>query len=208
MTSRGITISVTGLAFIGLAFALGSCGSDYCIAGFGPCRFEGAGTSTDSGKPSMTSSSPTAVALGSATFAASGGTPTYTFTVPSGCGTINGSGAFTGGSLAGCCVVRVADAAGKFTELPILILSSTSPGGASPPAIASSVLTVVASGSASFTATNGTSPYTFTVATGLGSFVDSSVGTFTAPSTTGCVVVRVTDSVSQFAERPILVVAQ
>ncbi len=120
------------------------------------------------------------------TFAASGGFAPYTYSVFSGSGTINSStGAYTADAVAGSAVVRVTDSLSQTSDSAITINSAL--------AITPALVTLAVSGTQTFSATGGVSPYSYSIVSGGGSIV-SATGAFTAPATTGSVTVRVMDS--------------
>jgi len=128
---------------------------------------------------------PTSVALlagTSHTFTAGGGQPPYSYAIIAGGGALVGS-QYTAPETAGTATVRVSDDGGHSADAVITIYE--------PLMITPEAPSLPVGGSQVFTASGGVGPYTFSVVSGGGSFVDE---TFTAPGTPGSVTVRVTDA--------------
>lgn len=123
------------------------------------------------------------------TFTASGGQGARTFSLVSGVGSINsGTGVYTAPAVAGNAVIQVADSIGNILQASIAVVSSLT---ITPRAIYLPVGSTVNA----YTATLGTSPYTFSVDSGGGTIV-AGTGVYTAASASGTGVVRVTDAVT------------
>lgn len=122
------------------------------------------------------------------TFSTSGGVAPITYSIVSGFGSVNpSSGVYTASSSAGSAVVRATDSLGNTSEASVNVFTGL---GISPnPANVSINQTVT------FTAAGGSSPYTYSLVSGVGS-INPSTGVYTAPAGTGAAVVRVTDSLS------------
>ncbi|MCM2323342.1 MAG: hypothetical protein NDJ90_08785 [Oligoflexia bacterium] len=142
--------------------------------------------------------SPTTQALAvnnSATFTGSGGIPPYTFSIAAGSGTISGTtGEYTAPAINGSATIRVTDSDESFAEATVTI----------EPALAISPLTpfVAASGSQTFSSTGGVGAKTYSLRSGPGS-INATSGSYSAPASAGSAVVRVTDSLGNFAETTI-----
>lgn len=132
-----------------------------------------------------------------ATFVGSGGTPPLTYSKFSGVGSINAStGVYTAPAGAGSAVVRVTDSLGAAASANITINAALS--------ISPATQTMVINGALSFSATGGVSPYTYSVISGSGA-VNASTGSYTAPSSAGTDVVRVTDSLGNTSNATITI---
>lgn len=127
------------------------------------------------------------------TFAVSGGTGPYVFSVASGLGSLTGAD-YTAGASAGTATVRVTDAFGSTSDAGITVNEAL--------AIAPASVTVGVSGTASFSATGGVPPYEFSLASGVGTV---SAASYLAPSSPGAAVVRVTDAFSRTADASVTI---
>ncbi|MBN1835256.1 MAG: hypothetical protein JW820_05350 [Spirochaetales bacterium] len=124
----------------------------------------------------------------SLTFVAHGGVAPYAYSVASGAGTIDrNTGFYTAPPAAGTDVVRVVDQAGGTSDATITITASGVLG------ISPSAVTLCSGGSVTFAATNGISPYTYSISSGAGS-IDPATGLYSAPAAPASATVRVTDS--------------
>jgi beta-propeller uncharacterized protein DUF5122 len=132
---------------------------------------------------------PTSIDLlvnGTETFAASGGTPSYEFSVVSGGGSIDAaSGKFTAPGAAGSVVVQVTDSGRRTANGTVHVLAALLIAPANP-SVGASTVTV-------FSATGGRSPYTYSVLTGSGT-IDSSSGKYSAPASPGSAAIKVVDA--------------
>lgn len=108
------------------------------------------------------------------------------FSLISGIGSIDPStGIYTAPTSAGTAVVQVADSIGNTATATINIVSSLS--------ITPSTLKIAVYSTNQYSAILGTSPYSYSIFSGIGT-VSLSTGLYTAPSTIGSAVVRVADS--------------
>ena len=134
---------------------------------------------------------------GMVTFAAHGGKPPYSFSVTAGGGAVDASsGAYRAPAAAGSAKVRVSDSAGKSADANVTINPAL---GISPPA-----RTVATGARFTFQAQGGTSPFTFTLASGAGA-VGASTGVYVAPPAPGSAAVRVTDATGATADAAVTV---
>jgi alpha-tubulin suppressor-like RCC1 family protein len=118
-------------------------------------------------------------------FSATGGDIPYTYSILTGAGTINSTtGQFVGPSTVGSTVVRVTDNSGNSVDAIISIIDS--------PQIDRPRDKVAINRTVTFTATNGSPSYTFSIVSGAGS-IHPTTGIFTAPSDTATTVVQVKD---------------
>lgn len=121
---------------------------------------------------------------GTQVFIASGGSAPYTFSLLSGTGSVSSSGLYSAPSSRGVATIRVTDAAGTsidalvITEVQLIL---------SPPSRKANVNSTF-----QFSATGGTTPYTYTMTSG--SSLVSSNGLFTASASAEMAVVRLTDA--------------
>jgi hypothetical protein len=133
-------------------------------------------------------------------FAASGGKPPYAYALASpALGSIDPAGGlYTAPALAGSDTVRATDAIGNTADAELTI---TPPG---PLVISPSAITLTAGSTITFSASGGLTPYSFSMAGGLGT-IDPLTGFYTAPSEAGIDTVRVTDSAGSTAEATVTV---
>ena len=130
-------------------------------------------------------------------FAGAGGQTPYTYSIFSGGGiVVAATGSYTAPVIAGSAVVRVTDAIGQTADSNIIINGAIS--------IAPASLSLGVSGTQTFSATGGVSPYSYSIFSGGGS-INASTGAFIAPATAGSVVVRVTDSLSNTSSATVIV---
>ncbi len=194
------------------AVTLSGCGMDFCIAGIGPCKFDGI-TTPSAGSIVVTTSATASTVLinGTATMTASGGTPNYTFSIISGTGTLNpltsaATSTFTAGTAESCTIVQGTDSTGKTGQRAMLVQPTATTG----LSLSSTVVSVVVNGTTSYQATGGGGTYTFSVKNGIGTISGTgATATYTAPSTAGCAIVRVVDTATptNSAELPLLITA-
>ncbi len=128
------------------------------------------------------------------TFSTTGGAPPFSFSVVSGSGSINSTtGEYTAPASPDTAVVRVTDSIGGTSDANVTIYSgvalSLSP--------SSKILYV--NDTFTFSASNGTTPYTYSVVSGGGS-INSTTGEYTAPASPDTAVVRVTDALGAIRE--------
>lgn len=122
------------------------------------------------------------------TFTATGGVGAKTFSLVSGSGSINATtGVYTAPAMATTAVIEVADSIGNTLQATIDVVSTLTIG-------PKNIFIPIGSKVSSYTATLGTSPYTYSVISGGGSIV-AGTGVYTAASTAGTGVVRVTDNI-------------
>lgn len=150
--------------------------------------------------PSTTSfklqpANPSAVYSGTVNFSGVNGTPPYVFAVVSGGGSISASGVFTAPTSAGSVVVGILDSTGKAASTTVTVVG--------PVNIAPSTWNMVASGTKSFAAAGGKTPYTYSVTSGGGSI--NSSGLYTAPAAAGSATIQVTDALGQTASASITI---
>lgn len=130
--------------------------------------------------------SKTLVVNNNVTFSATGGDGSYTYSIVSGGGSINGAtGVYTAPATTGTATVRVTDSRGSTSDAtvtinPVLAISPTSH-------------SMVINATTTFSASGGVSPYSYSIVSGAGSII-ASTGVFTAPTEADSTIVRVTDS--------------
>ena len=130
------------------------------------------------------------------TFSAAGGTGPFTFSIFAGAGTINSaSGLYTAPATAGTATVRVTDSLGATANAAVTINAAL--------AISPATATIASTGSQTFTAAGGVSPYTYSIASGPGT-INSSTGVYIGVSA-GSVIVRVTDSLANTSDAALTV---
>jgi hypothetical protein len=135
---------------------------------------------------------------GTTQFTAKGGTGSYSYSVAPGGASgptpinITASGLYTAPSTSGIDTVIVKDSANTTSESTVMVVSSV------PLSITPTSTTINAGGSVTFTASGGTTPYTWsstgTAGSVTGSGTYNELGTFNAQLTNGSDTVRVTDS--------------
>lgn len=141
--------------------------------------------------------SPTSITLnvnGTVTFSATGGTAPYEFTIHSGTGIVGlTTGAYTAPAAPGTDIVRLTDDDGSTSDAVVSVVSS------GPLAINPSSVVMEQYDIYFFYPDGGTPPYIFSVTSGSG-IINPSSGVYTAPAAIGNETVRVTDSLSAWAE--------
>jgi hypothetical protein len=131
------------------------------------------------------------------TLVASGGVTPYTYSRPSGTGSVGAStGVYTAPASAGTATVRVTDAVGNTADSAVTINAAL--------AITPTSKTLAVNNTFTFAASGGVSGYTFSVASGSGT-IDSSTGAYVAPPSGGTDLVRVTDSLGNMADAVVTV---
>ncbi len=120
-------------------------------------------------------------------FSATGGTPSYTYGMVSGSGSITPVGDYTASGVPGIDVLRVTDSLGLTADAIVRVVNI------GPLTISPLIITVEQDDSFTFSSFGGTPQYSYSVITGSG-FVNSSTGEYTAPITLGTETVRVTDA--------------
>jgi hypothetical protein len=136
------------------------------------------------------------------TFAASGGTGSYTYSVPSGVGSITPGGLFTAPSTTGTTTVVVTDSGGATASSAVTIAVGA---GGSSLQIAPTMITVQGLSSTQFSALGGSGTYTYTLYSGIGSV--SASGLYMAPAAAGTAIVQVQDSSGATAYGTVTVMA-
>lgn len=129
---------------------------------------------------------------------ASGGYPPYTFSIISGQGTVDpSSGLFTAPSVPGVSLVRATDSQGHASSSQTINVYGS-------PLISPLSLSVAVGNSATFSASGGLPPYSYSLVSGTGS-VGSTTGSYIAGLSAGTEIVRVTDSLGGTSEAIITV---
>ncbi|MCM2279940.1 MAG: hypothetical protein NDJ89_17845 [Oligoflexia bacterium] len=131
-------------------------------------------------------------------FSPTGGVPPYTYSIPTGGGSINSSGLYTAPAASGNATVRVTDAKGNTADASITIDPAL--------AISPASKTLVRGTSHTFTASGGVAPLTFQVLSGGGT-INASSGAYSAPAAAGTATVRVRDSIGNTSDAAITIVA-
>lgn len=125
-----------------------------------------------------------------------GGARSYSLT--SGSGTVvSSTGFYTAPATSGTAVVQVTDSIGNVATAIITIVSNLT--------IVPSTLNLSVYSTNTFTALAGSAPYTFSLVSGTGT-VSSTSGLYTAPSSIGGAVVRVTDNLASTSDATITII--
>ena len=132
---------------------------------------------------------------GTRQFTATGGTPGYSYSVQAegAGGSIDPSGLYTAPASSGTDTIVVTDSAGDTCESTAMVTASVSL------SITPVTITLGAGATVIFTASGGTSPYTYSVSVGSGT-INSGTGFFTAPPNAESDTVRVIDAASNTAD--------
>lgn len=118
-------------------------------------------------------------------FSTTGGDRPYVYSILTGQGSISSStGTFIAPTASGSTVVRVTDSSNNTMDSVVTIIDK--------PQIQKPQAQVSLNKKVTFTTTNGTPPYQYSIISGTGS-INSSTGEFTAPSVTGTVIIQVKD---------------
>lgn len=194
------------LAIVATAFT--ACGRFNLYGQFVPLSSSAVATNSTSGS-SGSSASPLTISPavdgvlvgGTADFAASGGTPPYSFTVLSGGagGKVTSSGVYTAPSQSGTDTVQLADKVGLISDATITVIA------AQPLQISPAAVTLNGGSTFQFAASGGVSPYTYAVSTGSGTV--TSAGSYTAPGSAGSYTVQVTDHVANTSKATVTVLS-
>jgi hypothetical protein len=123
------------------------------------------------------------------TFSANGGTSPYTFSVLGSGSVAPATGVYTAPATTGTDTVRVTDDDSNTSDATVTVLEHLR--------ISPSTATVSTGGGATFSASGGKAPYTFSIHSGSGS-INPSTGVYTAPGSAGSDEVKVTDDSGNF----------
>ncbi|MCM2280035.1 MAG: hypothetical protein NDJ89_18330 [Oligoflexia bacterium] len=160
------------------------------------------GNSSDASVTLVTalSISPATISLlkgSSLAFTSSGGALPYVFSLVSGGGSIDASsGLYSAPEAGGTAVARVSDAIGGTAEAAITIYDGLT--------ISPFAKTLIVNGTASFSASGGVAPYTYSVFAGGGA-IDALSGVYSAPGSAGSATIRVTDAVSNTSDAAVTI---
>lgn len=133
------------------------------------------------------------------TFTGSGGVTPYTFSVSAGTGSIDSSsGEYTAPAASGTATITLTDdygntATASVTINPALAISPTSS-------------VVIINKTATFSATGGVTPYSYSVVAGGVGAINGTTGVYTAPADSGTATVRVTDSFGNTSDSAVTVI--
>lgn len=116
-------------------------------------------------------------------FSTSGGNPPYFYSIVSGASTISSSGVFSGASTPETATVKVTDSQGREATATVDVGNG--------PIISPTNANTLISNTFQFSATSGTTPYTWSIVTGSGTV--NGTGLFTATAAAGTATVRVMD---------------
>lgn len=123
-------------------------------------------------------------------FAATGGVPSYTYTLSAGSGTITSTGSYTAPGSAGSDSVQVSDSGIQTSTATVSIVSS---GSGTTLAVTPASPSIPEGGAMTFAGSGGSPPYTFSVSSGTSS-TSGQLMTYTAPAAAGSATVTVADS--------------
>lgn len=140
---------------------------------------------------------------GTQAFVASGGLSPLDFSLVSGLGSVSAAGVYTAPATEDTdAVVRVEDAAGQSMDVTVTVKSAPQPLVIDP-----TTLTIETNSTFTFSASGGTSPYTFSAVLGQGGFTPGT-GIYTAPgSAGGPYTITVVDNVAASASAVVMVMA-
>ena len=125
-------------------------------------------------------------------FTATGGNSPYSFSIFNGSGSVlSTTGSFTAPGVSGLSTVRVTDSLGAFSDAQVTTNAALQ--------ISPSSKSLTINSTQTFTAAGGLPPLSYSLASGSG-IINSSSGGYTAPSSAGSAVVRVTDSLGNTAD--------
>lgn len=173
-----------GIVFSGLYLGVSSCLLSGCLFGG-----EDSEESTTTASFTISPASQRVGARGSVIFTTSGGSSPFRFSISenrSGGSIHDETGLYTAGSTTGVAdIIVVSDSAGNISTATVDVVA--------PVSISPSSTTVAVNRQISFSATQGISPYTYSVISG-GGFIGPSSGIYTASNNVETVTVQVTDA--------------
>ena len=136
-------------------------------------------------------------------FVASGGVSPYSYGIAAGGGTIGqATGVYTAPNTAGSAAITVTDGSGATSVASVTVAAASAALLISPTS-----LTITINVTYQFTATGGVTPYTFSLYSGSASGSVTASGLFTATSTAGTALVRVTDAAGSTSDATVSVVS-
>mgnify|MGYP000109025640 CR=1 FL=1 len=142
---------------------------------------------------------PTTTTMGTSknfTFTAIGGVAPYSYSLISGLGSVDANtGVYTSAATSGVAIVQVTDSDQQTSRSTITIVDALT--------ITPTTLTIEDLATHNFSVAGGAAPYSYSIYAGTGT-IDAN-GLYTAPSTEGTTIVRVTDGNSNYAESNITI---